>query len=303
MIKYLLPLFCCLSAALPAAAQDDSEVTPDEYQRIMSMAMKNGSGSQMPGGQGWDARLKVVSGTVMVRPAGEEDWIKVSGEVPLEDGDSVKAAGDGVAEVLFDDKGVVSLNRNTELEISSKEQENTVLSLAFGSVVAKLKRFLNDKQKFQVHTPAAVCAVRGTEFAVEYSQMSKEAGFGVFDEGRVAVTQADEAGATGQEYVLEKNNEIFFNPAQKRYRVIPLSRMGRHRGILSNARKRLAALKGWKPRAAARRAQLRDAALKRKVYRKDLDGGGAAKKKVKANLKKRAAVKARAKRQGAPGGR
>jgi hypothetical protein len=287
-----------LLLALPAAAQDYKEVSEDDYKQLMQQAMKSGTYSQSQS-QDWDARLKVVSGVVMIKTVDTEDWNKVTGEVPLEPNDSVKTSADGQAEIYLDDKGVVSLNSNTELEISSLDQEDSVLSLSFGSLVAKIKHFLNEKQKFKVRTPSAVCAVRGTEFAVEYSKMSKESGVGVFDEGRVAVTQADESGPTGEEYLLEKNSEILFDPARKRFRSVPLSRLGRHRGVMTGVRKRLAGLKGWKPRTPSRRAALRALALKRKVMRKDLDDGKPApKKKLRGAIKKR--LPAKAKRQVRP---
>lgn len=292
----------CLLLAAPAAAQDYKEVSEDDYKRMMDQAMKSGTYSQGQA-QTWDARLKVVSGEVQMKSVDTPDWVKVTGEVPLDPNDTVKTSADGLAELYLDDKGVIYLNRNTELEVSSLDQDDSVFSLSFGSLVAKIKHFLSEKQKFKVRTPAAVCAIRGTEFAVEYSQMSKESGVGVFDEGRVAVMQADESGETGQEYLLEKNSEILFNPSQKRFRAVPLSRMGRHRGVLTGVRKRLLGLKGWKPRSAARRSELRNAALMRRVMRKDLGGEqrpGLKKKQQRPGLKKRLPPKARGKRQARP---
>lgn len=286
-------LLLCLLLAAPAAGQEYKEVSEDEYGKMMEQAMKSGSYSQSQT-QSWDARLKVVSGTVMVKTVDGDEWSKIEGEMPLDPNDMVKTGADGLAELYLDDKGVFSLNRNTEVEVSSLEQEDSVFSLNFGSLVAKIKHFLNEKQKLQVRTPAAVCAVRGTEFAVEYSQMSKEAGVGVFDEGRVTVTQAGDAGKSGQEYTLEKNTEIMFSPSQKRYRAVPLSRMGRHRGVLTGVRKRLLALKGWRPRSASRRAELRDIALKRKVIRRQLNDGKPA-PKLKGGARKRAGAKGRTK--------
>ena len=208
----------------------------------------------------------------------------ITGEIPLDPNDLVKTASDGVAEIYLDDKGAISVGRNTELEISSLEQEDAVISLTFGSIAAKIKHFLNSKHKFQVRTPAAVCAIRGTEFAVEHSQLGKESAFAVYDEGRVGVSQAaDPSGQQPQEYLLEKNTELVFNPAQKRLRPGAISRMARHRSAMLNMRKRLTALKGWKPRTAAKRAELRDLALKRRVIRKELDR----KTKAKAAVKKR----------------
>lgn len=285
---FVLPL---LLAAGPAASQQPDDA---DYRKMMEQMMKSGNYSQAQT-QSWDARLKVISGTVMVKTVDGDEWSKITGEMPLDPNDMVKTAADGLAEIYLDDKGAISLGRNTELEISSLEQEDAVFSINFGSLVAKIKHFLNEKHKLKVRTPSAVCAVRGTEFAVEYSQLSKEFAAGVFDEGRVAVTQEDESGGTPQEYLLEKNNEIVFSPTQKRLRVTPLSRMGRHRTAVSNMRKRLPALKGWKPRSLERRAALRDQALKRKVIRKQLKSSAAPAGKAAGPAKTGAAARAKAK--------
>lgn len=291
MIKAVF--FCLAFCAAPAAAQE--EVDEADYRKMMEKMMSSGNNYSQSQSQSWDARLKVVSGTVMVKTVDGDEWSRITGEMPLDPNDMVKTSADGLAELYMDDKAAISVGRNTELEISSLEQEEAVLSINFGSLVAKVKHFLNAKHKFEVRTPSAVCAIRGTEFAVEYSQLGKESAVAVFDEGRVAVTQADDpSGRAGQEYLLEKNTEIVFNPAQKRFRPMPLSRMGRHRGALAGMRKRLETLKGWKPRSAAKRAELRDRALKRRVIRKELGGGKA--RAVKKAVKKRVAPRGKAKR-------
>ncbi|PKM98006.1 MAG: hypothetical protein CVU79_05520 [Elusimicrobia bacterium HGW-Elusimicrobia-3] len=292
-MKLGLKLFALslLLAAGPAASQQPDD---GDYRKMMEQMMKSGNNSQARA-QSWDARLKVISGTVMVKTVDGDEWSRITGEMPLDPNDMVKTSSDGLAEIYLDDKGAISLGRNTELEISSLEQEDAVFSINFGSLVAKIKHFLNEKHRLKVRTPSAVCAVRGTEFAVEYSQLSKEFSAGVFDEGRVAVTQEDDSGGTPQEYLLEKNNEIVFSPAQKRLRVTPLSRMGRHRTAISKLRKRLPALKGWKPRSLERRAALRDQALKRKVIRRQLKSSSVPAGKAARSSKARAAARAKAK--------
>jgi hypothetical protein len=279
-----LAALALLLAGAPARAQEMSE---SDYRKMMEQVMKTSGSQAQAEAQSWDARLKVVSGSVLVKTVEKDEWSAITGEIPLEPNDLVKTAADGLAEIYLDDKGAIALGRNTELEITSLEQEDTVLSLSFGSLAAKIRHFLNAKHKFQVRTPSAVCAVRGTEFAAEYSLLGKESAFAVFDEGRLGVSQGSGAsGQAPQEYLLEKNTEVVFNPAQKRVRPGAISRMGRHRGAILNTRKRLETLKGWKPRTAARRAELRDRALNRRVIRKELDRGA----KPPA-VKKRAPVK------------
>ncbi len=282
--KAALPLLL-LGLLCPALKAQDEDA--QDYQKMVQQMMKSGNYEQKQEEE-WDARLKVASGSVMLKPAHADEWSAVTGEVPLAPDDTVKTGPDGVADILLDDKGVVSLGRNTQFEVNTVEHGDTIFSLGFGSVVAKIKKFVSDKYRLQVRTPSAVCAVRGTEFAVEYSQMGKETGVAVFDEGRVAVTpQAEEGGEQAQEYTLEKNTELVFGPNNKRFRPVRLARMARHKGALGVTRSRLAALKGWKPRSAARREALRDQALKRRVIRRQIKKGGKARKAGKARSGRR----------------
>ena len=297
--KFKAVLFCALLAGGAAAFAQDEEGGAQDYNQLMiQQAMKSGNYGQSQS-QSWDARLKVVSGTVMVKTINGDEWSKITGEMPLDPNDMVKTSGDGLAEIYLDDKGAIYLGRNTELEITDLELEDTIFSINFGSLVAKVKHFLNEKNKLQVRTPSAVCAIRGTEFAVEYSKMGKESSVAVFDEGRVAVTEADGSGDKTQEYLLEKNTEIHFDPSHKRFRAIPLSRMGRHRGSLTAMRARLASLKGWKPRSLTKRADLRNQALKRKVIRKQLKERGGNPKSKRGAKARAAAKRAKAARQAA----
>ena len=306
-LKFKAAFFCLLMAAAPGV-RAQSDMSQEEYQKMVQQAMKSGGNYNQSQAEGWDARLKVVSGEVMVKTADSEEWSAVTGLMPLDPNDTVKTASDGIAELYLDDKGAMAIGRNTELEISSLDQGDTVFTLASGSLAAKVNHFLNEKFKMQVRTPSAVCAVRGTEFAVEYSKLGKDTSVAVFDEGRMVVTpnleaessngvasRASNSGATAQEYTLEKNTELSFGPSQKRFHPVPIARMARYRGNLVTMRNRVKALKGWKPRSAQRRSQLRDLALKRKVIRRQLDDGGQAapKAKVKRVSKVKAAAAAK----------
>jgi hypothetical protein len=271
ILKVLAAAAALLALARPGVFAQ-KEISVEDYQKMMQQAMKSG-GSGQGQGESWDARVKVASGSVMVKASDSDEWSAVTGEVPLDPDDAIKTASDGVAELYLDDKGAIAIGRNTQLEMTSLDQGDAVFTLNAGSIVAKIKHFLNEKCKLQVRTPSAVCAVRGTEFAVEYGQMNKQTAVGVFDEGRVAVTQqAGDSGAASQEYVLEKNTELSFGPDQKRIHAVPLSNMLRYRGTISNMRARVTALRGWKPRSPERRAALRDRALKRKIIRRQIGG-------------------------------
>lgn len=273
-----------LLLAVPASSQK-VEMTQAEYNKMMEQVMKSGNNYSQAKTQSWDARLKVISGKVLVKTAeGGDEWFSVEGVLPLDPDDVIKTSSDGLAEIYMDDKASMALGRNTEMEIASLAQEDAVFSINFGSLAAKIKHFLNEKQKFSVRTPTAVCAVRGTEFAVEYSQMNKETAAAVYDEGSVAVTVSDDSGKPGQEFLLEKNTELVISPDTKRFHPVPLFRMGKFRGNIRTMRKRIAALKGWRPRTSEKRDALRLRYLKGKVVRKQLQ-----KAKTRKAVKKRPA--------------
>ncbi|HAF94716.1 MAG: hypothetical protein A2X34_06315 [Elusimicrobia bacterium GWC2_51_8] len=286
----LLQTFCIAAfAQQPGADASDNKQAPEyavkpKYSRSQA--------------ENWDTRLKRISGDVFVKPAGVEEWSKIEGHIPLDQQDSVKTGSDGIAEIYLDDKGAMTLGRNTEFEVSSTKLSDSVFTLKLGSIAAKIQHFLNEKLKMEVRTPAAVCAVRGTEFAVEYYQLGKETSVAVYDEGKVAVSTFDAKGEAVWEYTLEKNTELTFKPLQKRFRPAAISKMARYRTGVADMRKRITTLKKtWLPVSQANRSALRDQALKRRVMRNQIKSSGL-KSGVKGRAGKAAARrKARQERQ------
>jgi len=241
MKKTLLALSLTGFIYFPAGLNAQTAPGEEDYGEILQEAMRSGTYNHVQS-QDWDARVKKISGEVRVKEAGGEEWSALEGEMPLSSGDSIKTA-DGTAEVYLDDKGAITVGRNSELEFTALTKTESVFGLAFGNIAAKIQHFLDEKFKMEVRTPSAVCAVRGTEFAVEYSQLGKDTGVAVFDEGRLAVSPLDEKGEPQSEYILEKNTELSFTRAQKRFRAVRLSRMARYRTPIAGMRKRILALR------------------------------------------------------------
>lgn len=232
----------------------------DPYKTMVEDAMKSGKFNSSPMDT-WDIRLKRTAGTVSVKPGGSEKWsVLADGTVlPLEPSDQIKVGMDGSAEVYLDDKGAIFAGRGTEMEISAVVKTGTAFTLKVGFLAAKIQHFLNESHKFQVRAPSAVCVLRGTEFAVQYSQLGRETGAAVFEEGKLSVEPSDGKGQSLGEYVLEKNTELTFTPDQKRLKTAPLSKMRRYSGNVSQMRQRLKALKkSWKPVNSTNRQALRE---------------------------------------------
>ena len=60
----------------------------------------------------------------------------------------------------------VAVSEKTEVVLSELTEDSSLLKIWLGKIRAKVNK-LKSKQKFEVKTPTAICAVRGTEFSVE----------------------------------------------------------------------------------------------------------------------------------------
>jgi len=136
----------------------------------------------------------------------------------------------------------------------------------------------------RVKTPTAVCAIRGTEFAVEHSPFNNESTFGVFDEGIISVTPI-ENDKEGQPLSIEKGNEVTISPKIKRYKIIKMAKLMKHRSSLILIRKNLSSYRArWKKISPEKREYLREVLLKKRA--KAINH----RKKLKNNLNKKGKI-------------
>jgi len=105
--------------------------------------------------------------------------------------------------LLFEDDSILSLGENTRLEIAeniydpAQNRRSTVVKMVNGSVRALVgKIFGGSGSKFEIHTPTAAAAARGTYFIVWTSKEGELDPTGVVnigESGRVAVSNVDPA--------------------------------------------------------------------------------------------------------------
>lgn len=202
-----------------------------------------------------DVRLTRVEGTVYLRLAGqpEELFIKAASGTPLDSGDLVRTGTDGKAELAMNADSVVELAGGSDLSIGRLDAEKVEWRLSIGSLVAKI-RSLAAGRKMEFATPTAVAAIRGTELWVRQEESGQPAGFGVFDEGRLAVTSL----AGGKEVVLGPNQQTEVAPGGPPAPPKPLSVKPQARALIEQARRRADEVKkDWKPEDRRSRNALR----------------------------------------------
>ncbi|MDQ7771933.1 MAG: FecR family protein [Elusimicrobiales bacterium] len=115
------------------------------------------------------AALYSHKGMVQLREAGG-DWRPAPKAAELVTGSALKTGRKSSAEILYADGTMVRMDENSELSIedlrlSAEERSFSVKALTgrFMFMAAKARHRFS---RFAVRTPSAVCAVRGTDFAV-----------------------------------------------------------------------------------------------------------------------------------------
>jgi hypothetical protein len=107
--------------------------------------------------------LRSVKGVAEVQKAGRQDWQAARRPVKLSDGDRVRTGADSQAKITMARGHALELREKTTVKVESAEDETLTFELLIGRVrafIMKLKR----RNKFEIRTPVAVAAVRGTVF-------------------------------------------------------------------------------------------------------------------------------------------
>ncbi|MFA5779511.1 MAG: FecR family protein [Elusimicrobiota bacterium] len=190
--------------------------------------------------QDFSGEIGEIKGTVEILKAGEEEWSPAVSEMPVQLKDRLKSAENSSCNLEFDDGSVIFIGENTEASVEmlelTAEKHNSKISLWFGKIIANISKSKNTKM--EVHSPTAIVAVRGTEFAVETNVQKTDVG--VFD-GEVGVKNTE--GAEISEVTVKPDEET---SVQKGTRPHPPSRlvlMQKYKERNLNIRNRVAQLR------------------------------------------------------------
>lgn len=146
-----------------------------------------------------DAVLQAVRGKVSVKTGGLASYEARKGD-PLFYGDEITTSADALAHVVFKDGAAVLLKGGTTLALKGKKKD-TFLNFSVGEFLIGLKKKLQPGERFQVRTPAAVAAVRGTLFWGLSDPATKDTTYACF-ESRIEIT------AQGKSVTLEPGQKV-----------------------------------------------------------------------------------------------
>jgi len=161
------------------------------------------------------SRFGVITGDVGLLSQGAREWIVPHEGLPIEVGDHIRTGEDGQVEIIVSQNALWMLRPGTDIVMEHTETNAGQLDISQGVLLGKVDSGrVAAAQHWEFNTPTAVCAVRGTEFAIDVPQ-KQESHLGVF-EGNVEMRPAEGASGefppvrvpTGQEGVLQRGKTI-----------------------------------------------------------------------------------------------
>ena len=107
-------------------------------------------------------------GNVLILSQGETRFQKATFNMPVKNGDKVETKKQSRCEITYHDGSVVRIDEQSIYSIEkatiNDEKKEVESSLSIGKLWANLKKLIRGKDSWQLKSPAAVVAVRGTVY-------------------------------------------------------------------------------------------------------------------------------------------
>jgi hypothetical protein len=154
------------------------------------------------------ARIGAVKGDVGFLAQGALEWIEAKEGLPLEAGDKIRTGEDGRVELVVGEYALWKLEPHTELLTEHMEQYAGRFQLSSGTLLGSVDsdRATGHPQKWEINTPVAVVAIRGTSFVFRFTR-TEGAQLSVY-EGVVEMEPAETAQGKGQPIHAQAGQEI-----------------------------------------------------------------------------------------------
>jgi hypothetical protein len=117
--------------------------------------------------------MSALHGEVLVKKSGAAEWSPGKVDMKLEKGDIIKSSADSRLTVTFFDGSTIELEPNTEIEITEllKNDGNTIrLKQQIGQSISTIRKLADTASRYEIETPAAVVAVRGSQMLLRVTQ-------------------------------------------------------------------------------------------------------------------------------------
>ena len=137
-----------------------------------------------------EAKITRIEGSAQVVKSGSSSWRAARLNMPLQVNDQLKSGSESLIEITYRHGAIMRLAENTTFSIRKSGAGEVSTSIPKGNVWVNMKKITSSARDFDVLTPTAVAAIRGTIFQM-MSLPDSSADVAVFD-GKVAVGLSDD---------------------------------------------------------------------------------------------------------------
>lgn len=127
-------------------------------------------------GSPMDGIVTFVKGEALLKKNQDNEWIKLKQGDLIKQGDSIKTEMASTLEITFEDKSVLFMRPNTLLTIDTSQKKGVFaiinnINLKTGKTISNIKKATGTETRYEVTTPSAIAAARGTDFRISVDEM------------------------------------------------------------------------------------------------------------------------------------
>jgi hypothetical protein len=167
--------------------------------------------------------VSAIVGKAMLKRQPSTSWLKAKIKLPVYESDAVSTSEESRCEIALAGDKVIRLGEKTVAVISAQDEAHSKVKTTRGAVWINVKHLVNSRS-FEVSSPTAVAAIRGTVFSVNCDTNATQ--YMVF-RGAVAITPQKKSGGkgdstfmipAGQQITLVKNLDQYMKAEEKAFK-------------------------------------------------------------------------------------
>jgi len=167
-------------------------------------------------------------GDVRLLPAGSQSWLTLKSAVPLKEGSRLKTGAGAWCQILAGDGTFINLYENSETVVETlrldKDGRDYGFNFIKGRILWMAAKLKHKMSKFEIKTPTAVCAVRGTDFTIDVASATADVGLfegqlDITSDGRATTLSAggEAVASPGSGVRVSERLSKFMKAEQRRY--------------------------------------------------------------------------------------
>lgn len=110
------------------------------------------------------ARISLMEGHADILRNGAKVWITAKPEMTLQTGDQIYSGKESFVELIYKNGEIARLDENSKLIIEESTPEKVSSTTMLGTVWVNMKKLTSTRRNFQLSSPTAIAAIRGTIF-------------------------------------------------------------------------------------------------------------------------------------------